>query len=420
MIFFLKWELSVMENNLCPGPWVQLSVEPNGNLRFCCYGHSGKDVRDDSGKLLSIKDFKTVASALNHPSYKKIRVDMVNGVYPKFCNKCHELENLAGGSPRISLEQFHYEHFKKSLGKMNSEGTIEPIVHTLDLTLGNLCNLKCRMCSPFFSSGLKKEFSLMGLEYSKDEVSNIETFWSEGLEEYPLLIDALKTVRRIIFLGGEPLLSPFHTKVLSYLVENGRSTEVSLAYNTNLTVVPDEILNYWDAFLKVHLDISLEGTPDVNDFIRSGSRFVDIEKNIEKVYSRVGNKITFNICTVFQAYNIHNICDWLDFLKTWKDYIPRFPDFIHLDFPNYLSAKVLPLSIRETEIRAIRKKMKEYEFSSLTVLEKDHFLTLEGYLKDLEVAPWEEERFFDFLLFSKKMDALRNESTNDIMNFGSK
>jgi len=396
-------------DKLCPYPWLQLSVEPNGNLRFCCYGESGKDLQDQNGKLISINDVNTVEEVLNHPSYKSIRLAMSNQQYPDFCNTCLRIEKNGGESPRTAQIPLYQNEFLEQVKSMQTDGSVELRLHTLELTLGNICNLKCRMCSPFFSTLLKSDFDQMNFDYNKEEVSQIESFWQMNEELNPFLRDALSNIKRVNFLGGEPLLAPVHSKILKFLIDQKRSSEVTLFYNTNLTIVSQNTLDLWSQFKKVHLDVSLEGKAEINDYIRKGSDFKKIDRNIELVKSTLGNKVEFNICTVLQALNFEHIPQWLDFLLTWKSYIPKLPNFIYLDFPSYLSAKILAPKHREPIIKILRNKIAEYQLLKLSDIEKISLRGLIGFLDDLESAKWDEKGYLDFVVFNKKLDKFRQE-----------
>lgn len=406
-----------MIHKLCPYPWLQLSVEPNGDLRFCCYGETGKDLIDEKGKCVSINSVQSVEEALNHSSYKSLRKNMVQGQFPEFCQTCLKIDQSGGVSPRTSQIPLYEKEFKSQVQAMDSDGKVPINLHTLELTLGNVCNLKCRMCSPFFSSLLKSDFDKMNLEYNKDEVILIEKFWQMDNELNPFLHDALLKIKKLNFLGGEPLLAPIHSKILHFLISKKRASEVTLFYNTNLTIVSEETLQLWNSFKHVHLDVSLEGKEKINNFIRKGSDFKKIESNIDKVKNALGEKVDFNICTVLQALNFEHIPEWLSFLQTWRAFIPRLPNFIYLDFPSYLSAKVLPLKQRDQFISQIRNTVEDYQHFKLTDLEEMSLRGLNGFLKDLESSSCDEKGYFDFVIFNKKLDKLRNEETTDYINF---
>ncbi|PIP93577.1 MAG: hypothetical protein COW00_02195 [Bdellovibrio sp. CG12_big_fil_rev_8_21_14_0_65_39_13] len=396
-------------NKLCPYPWLQLSVEPNGNLRFCCYGESGKDLLNEEGKLISINDVNSVQEVLNHPTYKSIRLAMLKQEYPDFCKTCLKIEQKGGESPRTAQIPLYQNEFTQQVESMQVDGSVELRLHTLELTLGNICNLKCRMCSPFFSTLLKSDFDQMNFDYNREEVSQIENFWQMNEELNPFLRDALLKIKKVNFLGGEPLLAPVHAKILKFLIERKRASEVTLFYNTNLTIASKTTLDLWSQFKHIHLDVSLEGTAEINDYIRKGSDFKKIDRNIELVKSSLGDKVDFNICTVLQALNFEHIPQWLDFLMTWKSYIPKLPNFIYLDFPSYLSAKVLAPKLRGPIIQMLRSKIAKYQTLELSDVEKMSLRGLIGFIEDLESSQWDEKGYLDFVVFNKKLDKLRQE-----------
>lgn len=389
---------------LCPYFWTQLSVEPNGHLRVCCYGNSGKDLRDEKGQFLKVDDFKNVEEAFNHPAYRKLRSELYNeGKWPSFCQACLNIEESGGSSPRIVASPFFKEPFEKAIETMEEDGRVDAKLHTLELTLGNICNLRCRMCSPYFSYLMKEEFDKVGLKYNREEVEDIHQYWNQRDELQPLIEDALLQISQVLFLGGEPLISKYHEQVLRYLVDHKRAAQVSLRYNTNLTIVSDSLLELWGHFKQVNLDISLDGVPEVNDFIRKGSSFAKIEENMDRVKERLKEKVTFNVCTVLQVDNFHRMNDWLQFLKTWRSFIPRIPYTIYLDLPYYLSSKTIPPAQRLPVIEQLRKSMDEVT-DQLSVVEKQNEAILRSILKDLEKGEWDQEGLMSYQVFQHKLN----------------
>lgn len=394
------------ENKICPYFWTQLSVEPNGHLRVCCYGESGKDLRDEKGEFLKVDDFKTVDEAFNHPTYRKLRRELLHqGKWPAFCQACLKIEASGGSSPRKVVTPLYNKPLHKALESMTDDGQIKSKLHALELTLGNTCNLRCKMCSPYFSYPMKEEFDKVGLKYNREEVEKIHNYWGQGDQLHPLIEDALSQVSRVLFLGGEPLISAYHEAVLRYLVDQGRACEVSLQYNSNLTIVSESLLQLWKHFKKVNLDISLDGVPEVNHLIRRGSNFQKIEENMDRVKATLKDKVIFNICSVLQVDNFYHMNDWLLFLRSWRDFIPRIPYTIYLDMPYYLSAKTIPPAKRDGTIRQLRATMDELESKeTLIQLEKNNISILRSILNDLEKKEWDQEGYISYQVFQHKIN----------------
>lgn len=392
------------KSRYCPYFWTQLSVEPNGNLRVCCYGKSGKDLRDENGEFLKLTDFKSVADAFNHKAYRKLRADLVDkGQWPAFCDACLDREKSGGSSPRMVISPFYREPFEKAFDSMNEKGWVSANLHSLELTLGNTCNLRCQMCSPYFSYLMKDEFDKLGMKYNKDEVEAIYNYWNRSKELHPLIEDALTQVSQVLFLGGEPLISHYHEMVLQFLVDRGRATEVALRYNSNLTIVSDKLLKLWSEFKEVNIDISLDGVAEVNDFIRKGASFNTIEKNMDRVKETLKERVNFNICSVLQVYNFERMNEWIEFLGQWRDFIPRVPYTIFLDMPYYFCTRTIPPQKRKPIIAELRQTLDILMKEELQEVEKNNVEILLAILKDLDNDDWDQDGHMSLKVYEHKM-----------------
>ncbi|WP_127716542.1 twitch domain-containing radical SAM protein [Halobacteriovorax sp. HLS] len=400
---------------LCPFPWMQISTEPEGSVRACCYGDSGKTLGLDVNSTFKISDAQLLEKKINHPELVKLRKSMLSGEIPNFCNGCKRREDVGENSPRRIFLDHYEKEFEILLGKtnLNSGELAVDDISLLELTLGNTCNLKCRSCSPYFSSTLEKEFEQLGIDFSKENVQEIQAFWKQGK-----LIDSLillsREVRELKFLGGEPLVTPIHNQLLSILIEKNLSSNMSLTYNTNLTLISDDILSKWSKFKSIKLDISIDGVGELNEYLRFPMKWEKFEKNLEKIFNEKDDlniEVSFN--TVFQAYNIPFIIDLLEYLKPLSKKCPIVPYFIYLDYPYYLKGDVLKVSVLEE----IKQRLSLYysnneEFYKNTLYGEKNLsnFSLLFSLLDLSILENRTENYFDFIMFTKKLDKLRKQN----------
>jgi len=164
------------------------------------------------------------------------------------------------------------------------EGTIE----FLDLSLNNQCNLACRMCNSLASS---KWAELLGEVTTKNNFSDIIKN-----------IDVSK-LSKITYLGGEPFITPEIKQVLEFVVEN----QIGFTFDTNCTLYPSKYENLLKQIPIVYASFSIDGIGEVNDFIRHGSDFKTIIKNLKLWKDLKFNKGIKSITTVVQAYNLHDL-----------------------------------------------------------------------------------------------------------------
>ncbi|MCO4794016.1 MAG: radical SAM protein [Bacteriovoracaceae bacterium] len=401
-----------MTQFLCAYPWLQLSTESEESLRVCCYGESGKVVLDNN-KTVKLSSLKDPNDFLNNSFYKDIRKSMLNNEIPSFCKGCEKLELNGGESPRTIMNNVYKDKLSESLRLTREDGYLEsPKVNILELTLGNVCNLKCRMCSPFFSNLLKSDFNKLNISYDEKAVFEIESSFKD-IETLKETISKLDSLELLSFLGGEPLIHPLHLDILKHLVETKKSNSIELRYNSNLVTLDKRVTEIWKEFKKVKLSVSLEASGSLNDYIRYPSSFEEVSKNINSLINLRNNGVPLDlsITSVFQAYSVPGTIDFLKWLSQYKDDFPIIPHFIYLDFPHYLSAEVLPQSIKVQLAREINDFVNSNKADLLSgkfKMENEKNLNILLHFLEMYIDKGKEQFFMDFTVFTKKLDKIRD------------
>ena len=83
--------------------------------------------------------------------------------------------------------------------------------------------------------------------------------------------------------GGEPTLALSQYKLFDYCIENDLASNIRLKYNTNLTNVPQKMLDYWKHFKRVQLNASIDAVGDRDRYILYPSTWEKIEENFDKL-----------------------------------------------------------------------------------------------------------------------------------------
>ena len=158
---------------------------------------------------------------------------------------------------------------------------------SLDIKLKNICNLSCRICEPIASSKWASEVSQHPESYPQwASLKNIKTEWTDDTSSN-LWKDIEKignNLEYITFAGGEPLLDKSHARMLEYFVNNDRSTQISLHYNTNGTVYADNLIPFWNKFKQVELSFSVDNTESKFEYERHGAVWADVIECIQRDY----------------------------------------------------------------------------------------------------------------------------------------
>ena len=132
-----------IKSNVCPLPWTHLEVDVNGGASPCCLY---------KGSVPGAKVYKKSLSSIQKSEYmEKLREKFRNGEKPSGCDRCWQEEKANKDSKRINS----LYKMKKSLTDWTPNS--EPTLKFIDFKLGNVCNLKCRICGSWSSSKWAQE-----------------------------------------------------------------------------------------------------------------------------------------------------------------------------------------------------------------------------------------------------------------------
>ena len=348
----------------CPLPWMHISINSSGKGRICSVSH--KYLKDVSNEPISYENFTNMSSYFNSKDYKKIRLQMLNSKRPFHCSYCFYQEDYGVKSIRQKLIDKYQSNINHLVSHTDKNGRINnPRILYLDMDLENKCNLKCRMCSPENSHSIGKDWLLMKKSPNKYNInSSLNSKWYMSSHFIDLMKTFLYSIKDIYIKGGEPMLIKEHFKILKIIIKEGHANHICLKYNSNCTTVPKNILNLWKHFKSIEFNCSLEGFGSLNDYIRYPSKWPKAEKNIYNLdeISNQNKNINVFIHTTFQAYNISRIPDLLLFLRlTHFKNIFRFPYFIWVKDPEWLSPMIYPHSFRNQIANKILKSLNHHE-----------------------------------------------------------
>jgi sulfatase maturation enzyme AslB (radical SAM superfamily) len=309
----------------CPIPWSHIAVKSNGALRICSHSQSGDNkntLLEKDGRALRIDD---ISEALNSDTLKEVRLMFLDNKWPEQCRRC-KIEQESGKRSRNQWEATMYNFTREDAESITlSDGTItEQKVLSMDLRLGNKCNLQCVMCYPGESNQWykiqeqitgSKVFKIDNIVYNTDGHEHFE--WSDQEEYYQLLNENAKYVQKIMFGGGEPWLAKQHLILLRNLIDQGLAKNIELEYSINVTIVPQAFLRTIDQFKFVKIGCSVDGYGEVNEAIRYPSKWSVIEENLDFLDTAPTNSAIFTSTTV-SILNIEHFVTWMKWLECKK------------------------------------------------------------------------------------------------------
>jgi MoaA/NifB/PqqE/SkfB family radical SAM enzyme len=372
-----------MSKTFCVLPWMHLATNASGNLRVCCNSTPTKNfiTKEDGTPYKIYKD--NLKEAWNSEVYTNIRKQMLAGERPVMCQRCFREEDVGIKSSRQSWNQKWQE---------DKEYTVDaPFdVKYVDIRLGNLCNLKCRMCNPYASNQWVKEWKLVEETLSESEYNRLKNMdWPKNEKTWENLFSIADTVEEIYLTGGEPTIIKEQHKLLDFYINNNTAHKIKLKYNTNLTNVPKKLLDKWKKFKRVQLNCSIDATGELDRYIRYPSNWNKIVKNFKTIRQLPNADIEIH-CTV-QMYNILRLAD----LINWAEPYGHKIYFNILNHPEELNIRVLP------------KHLKTLAVSRLTPYL--HMEKIQGIIDYMCFEDW-NHMYKKFLNYTKILDASRDES----------
>ena len=345
--------------NFCILPFIHMATTTEGTCRLCCKVSKHNVICDEAGKPYNVNTH-TIDEIWNSAHYQQVRERVLADEQLPECATCFREEETfysewnndhKGELPsKRRKENQKWLHKENKLPETVRELVENPRIRYYDIRLSNLCNLKCRMCWPHFSSQIVREqqqFADKGLptHYKHYDVAEWDTrrLWES-------LNSGIADIEEITFVGGEPTLHDEMYDLLDQLVSSGHSQTIHLKMTTNLTNVQDKFLSNLKHFRSVEINGSVDGVGDTNDYIRYPSNWATIERNIDKLLAVPQLKL--NLTPVIQVYNMFNLTSmtvW--FVDKWikQQLADRFTLSLDLLYdPNYLSCKRLNVDAKYT------------------------------------------------------------------------
>jgi MoaA/NifB/PqqE/SkfB family radical SAM enzyme len=335
----------------CVAPWTSLRIDTNGNYRYC--DHSKKSSQSD---LLPSDWFNKGTEIV------WARQSIQNGIALSGCYQCYYNEELKFDSLRqrknLQAAIHHGEYFKESViqSPVFKRMLQSEVAHNrpafIHVSLSNLCNLSCRMCTPDSSSKLTSTYKKINL-ISKNTPNLIdwtmdESKWNDFLQN--LVVDNNDLIC-LHFMGGEPLYHDKFYKLLNTCIEH-KKTDFHITFVTNGTIWPSNLVEVLSKFKSATVEISVENFHETSNYIRHGSDFKVIQHNIIKILSTKTDNISVVLRTVPQALSVQHYDTLIDFALTHCLSI----DSNMLFTPEELSISVLPHEVKERVIEKFKQK----------------------------------------------------------------
>jgi MoaA/NifB/PqqE/SkfB family radical SAM enzyme len=221
----------------------------------------------------------------------------------------------------------------------------KPLVF-LDFKLGNICNLKCRICGSWSSSTFAtEELQFLSQDQKKKSIhyamlkkgawprENVK-FW----QEVDSIIDQIRYVE---FTGGEPFMINEHFQLLQSMVDRGIAGNVEVHYNTNGTHWPQHAEEIWKHFKTVEVAFSIDDLGPRFEYQRTNANWDQVQQNLEhfKNLRARNSNIQLQVCSTVNVFNVL----YLEELSHWIE--QQCFDFVYWNMMHeayYFSISTLP------------------------------------------------------------------------------
>ena len=338
--------MKLPHDKFCVLPWVSLETSPIGTVRPCCLAED--EIKDTDGNKYSL--LTTDLNEVHNSDYmQKLRQEFLDGKKPQTCRKCWNEERSGRTSKRMHTIN-RLEHIVT-----DTEWTVDakPLVF-IDFKLGNICNLKCRICGSWSSS----TFAAEEVQFEGKDSFHYQMLkdgaWPRRNQKFWTEIDKLmEQVRYLEFTGGEPFMIKEHFDLLQRMVDNGIAHNVEIHYNTNGTHYPENAEEIWKHFKTVEVAFSIDDVDERFEYQRANAIWSEVNDNMdrfEQLRDRNTN-IQLQVCSTVNVFNVM----FLEGLANWID--QRSFDFVYWNMLHeayYHSVGTLPERAKQIAIERLQ------------------------------------------------------------------
>jgi len=284
----------------CAAFWHHTNIRSGDRIFPCCRFKS------------SIAKFDgNISQVLFLKEYDELRKQSVDNIPIKGCEKCYYEESIGKKSLR---QEFNETYDCETIS-----------MEYLEIGFDNICNLTCDGCYEEFSSSWSK------LKYPDAE----KTIHIKSTTE---IIEVPSSLKKILFLGGEPLMTNRHQKFLNVVKDK---FDIEIVYNTNGTFLLDKDTTILlEQFKKVSFIVSIDGFKDLNEQVRRGSKWDQIDEFIKQIKT---TKFDLSVNTVLHINNWFGLKELEKYIKEinvpWSVNFVTYPK--HLDIINVKEKQIL-------------------------------------------------------------------------------
>jgi organic radical activating enzyme len=288
-----------MSETFCSAFWNHTNIRGGNRVFPCCRYKT--PIQTFDGDLENV---------LHSEEYGLLRANSLNNIKNSNCEKCYYEESLGKKSTR---QEFNENY---------SGDSVE--LKYLEVGFDNICNLTCDGCWEEWSSSwwVKK---------------NPDGKVKEGILSTSEFVNIPQTIEKIVFLGGEPLITNRHRKFLQSFSD---LSNLTVEYFTNgMFDLTEEDHKLLQKCKSVKFTVSIDGYGELNEKVRFGSKWENVENFVKTLpYNKA-------IHTTIHINSCHGLVDMYKWISKnnyhWTTNVLTYPK--HLDIINLEETKKLTL-----------------------------------------------------------------------------
>lgn len=294
---------------------------------------------------LPIPGAKTSHLMRAHPIYQEIKHEFEQGRWhADYCQRCQTVEQAQTPGTTVGLSK------RQSVANWpNRPGIPHDALRMLTVDTGRLCNIQCRSCNPYLSSSWIDEYNQLpdDLKKSPDDRVTVKV-WPHNPYDYA--DEDFSHLEFVDLLGGEPMYNTQAFGIVQRILEATKG-DCTLCFTTNATIMLDVDKHKWlKDFRQIHLILSIDAVGAAAEFIRTGSSWSTVERNIDQYLTLSNIQVEYH-----PTYSVLNLFEVID-LRQWmyQAGINATPETTYVEYPEHLSYDILDINERQMAVEYLQ------------------------------------------------------------------
>ena len=323
----------------CIFAWRGISTDVTGDIRPCCW--YAQPEYQDQYSMPSMKD-GFLGDLFNGKQLVKLRRALLQGERVPECNQCW-IEEDAGNRSYRQVNNYYYTEVLGTELDINKLDSNVPVYW--DLKVSNVCNLMCRMCSPYASSMIQKEKERLDPTFVGDP------YWKAtkivGTYQEEDFVKWLPHIKNITITGGDPFVGKENRDIVQLIYDKGFGDKIHLFFNTNGMLMSKDYITLLEKFKNVTISFSIDDVGQRLSYQRHGANQKTFETNWHKVPAFIHKQIYVTV----NNYNVWYLLELMAYLRTLTNSI----EYSLLHSPSHLNINHLNIDIKKLIIEKYTK-----------------------------------------------------------------